>query len=461
MRSINILNIFNIFHPAPHIPRLPPEKINPTYKKYRYQVFVGIFVGYAAYYLLRKNFDLAMPYLLQQGYSKSQLGLVLAALPLAYGISKFIMGSVSDRSNPRYFLATGLTLSALVCIIFSTSFVLHSLGLMLVLMFLNGWFQGMGWPPCGRVMVHWFSETERGTLMSIWNTAHNVGGGLIGPLAIAGMAIFSSWQSLFYFPAIIAILLAGFVIMTVRDTPQSLGLPPIEEFKSEYPHDVETGVDREKELTTKEILFKYVFVNKYLWFIAIANIFVYLVRYGVVDWSPTYLMEAKGFSHAESDWAFFLFEYAGIPGTLLCGFLSDKLFKGRRAPIGVIYMLAVIVAILFYWLTPPGHPWIDDSALISIGFLIYGPVMLIGVHALDLVPKKAAGTAAGLTGLFGYVGGTTIANAGMGLVVDWFGWHGGFVLLLVSCVLAIFFLALTWNTGIVQRECLIPPKNQT
>lgn len=447
--SLDLMQLKNIFQPAPHIHRLPKEKIDPVYKKQRLQVFLGIFVGYAAYYLIRKNFDLAMPYLLQQGYTKSQLGMVLAALPLAYGISKFVMGSVSDRSNPRYFLAAGLFLSAVVSLLFSSNFVLGSLGLMLVLMFLNGWFQGMGWPPCGRVMVHWFAETERGTMMSIWNVAHNVGGGLIGPLAILGIAIFASWHSLFYFPASIAILLAGFVLLTVRDTPQSLGLPSIEEYKNEYPV-AEDNIDREKELTTKEILFKYVFVNKYLWYIAIANIFVYLVRYGVVDWAPTYLTEAKGFSHNDSSWAFFLYEYAGIPGTILCGYLSDKLFKGRRAPIGIIYMVAVMVALLFYWLTPSGHHWVYDVSLIAIGFLIYGPVMLIGVHALDLVPKKAAGTAAGLTGLFGYVGGTTIANAGMGVVVDWFGWSGGFIMLLISCVLSIVFLALTWNTGLIH-----------
>ena len=443
-------NIFSFLKPAKHIARLSKDQIDPLYKRLRLQVFSGIFVGYAAYYLIRKNFDLAMPYLLQQGYSKSQLGMVLASLPLAYGISKFVMGSVSDRSNPRYFLALGLILSAIISIVFGTNLVLGSFSLMLVLMFLNGWFQGMGWPPCGRTMVHWFSETERGTMMSIWNVAHNVGGGLIGPLTILGIAIFASWRSLFYFPAIIALLLAGFVLFIMRDTPQSVGLPPIEDYKNEYPAD--DGVDREKELTTKEILFKYVFVNKYLWYIAIANIFVYLVRYGVVDWAPTYLTEVKGFTHNQSSWAFFLYEYAGIPGTILCGYLSDKLFQGRRAPIGVIYMLGVMLAILLYWFNPPGHMWMDDVALIAIGFLIYGPVMLIGLHALDLVPKKAAGTAAGLTGLFGYVGGTTIANAGMGFVVDHFGWSGGFTMLFISCILAIFFISLTWHTGLIKHK---------
>ena len=108
---------------------------------------------------------------------KSELGFVLAAVSIAYGFSKFIMGMISDRCNPRYFLAAGLFLSALINILFvSFPWVTSSVWIMFLFMFLNGWFQGMGWPPCGRTMAHWFSVSERGTKMSIWNVAHNIGG---------------------------------------------------------------------------------------------------------------------------------------------------------------------------------------------------------------------------------------------------------------------------------------------
>jgi MFS transporter, OPA family, glycerol-3-phosphate transporter len=182
-----------------------------------------------------------------------------------------------------------------------------------------------------------------------------------------------------------------------------------------------------------------------LWYIAFANVFIYLVRYGVLDWAPTYLKEAKHFSLNESGWAYFAYEYAGIPGTLLCGWLSDKIFSGRRAPATVIYMALVLVAVIVYWKNPPGHPIVDNISLIVIGFLIYGPVMLIGVHALDLVPKKAAGTAAGLTGLFGYLGGALFANIAMGMIVDKWGWDGGFIILIAACILTMLFTALTWK----------------
>lgn len=445
------MKLTEFLKPAPHKKQLSEAEIEPTYNKLRWQVFTGIFVGYAGYYLVRKNFSLIIPDLVEKGFTKTQLGIALSAISIAYGISKFVMALKSDRSNARIFLSLGLFLSALITAAMGLfAFATSSIAVMFVFLFINGWFQGMGWPPCGRVMVHWFSVKERGTKMSIWNVAHNVGGGIMAPLAVAGLSIFGVWQGKLYFPAIIAVLIAFVAYMLVRDTPQSCGLPPIEEYSKTQTKDYDAS--HENELSTKQILFDYVLTNKLIWYIAFANAFIYLVRYGVLDWAPTYLKEAKGFSLSGTGWAYFLYEWAGIPGTLLCGWLSDKVFKGRRAPASIIYMFLVAVAVIVYWKNPPGNPMIDNFALVAIGFLIYGPVMLIGVHALDLVPKKAAGTSAGLTGLFGYLGGALFANAAMGYVVDHWGWNGGFEVLVASCFLSIILIALTWKKEIQSLE---------
>lgn len=435
--------MIGIFKPAAHQPTMPAEQVDEHYKSMRWKIFLGIFVGYAGYYLVRKNFSLAMPFLIEeQGYSKGELGVALAAVSIAYGLSKFLMGNVSDRSNPRYFMMTGLLLSSLVMFLFGfTSWATQSISVIFILLFINGWVQGMGWPACGRTMVHWYSGNERGRIVSVWNIAHNVGGGLIGPLFIVGMAWFNDWHSAFYVPATVATLIAGFIFLTVRDTPQSCGLPSIEEHRHDYPVDYDEK--HEQEFTAKEIFLEYVLNNKLLWLIAVANAFVYLIRYGVLDWAPTYLYEAKQFSIDDSSWAYFLYEWAGIPGTLLCGYISDRWFNGRRAPAAILYMVLVLVAVMVYWLNPVGQPTIDKAALMAIGFLIYGPVMLIGLYALELVPKKAAGTAAGLTGLFGYLGGAVIANIALGYTVDYFGWDGGFYLLIAGCVCSIVLIGMT------------------
>lgn len=132
--------------------------------------------------------------------------------------------------------------------------------------------------------------------------------------------------------------------------------------------------------------------------------------------------------------------------------MSDKLFKGRRAPAGILFMVGVFIAVLVYWLNPPGNPMVDSIALVAIGFLIYGPVMLIGLHALDLAPKKVCWNCGRLNWILRLLRRATFASAAMGFIVDAFGWDGGFILLLASCVLAMFFLALTLNTGSVKSK---------
>ena len=182
--------------------------------------------------------------------------------------------------------------------------------------------------------------------------------------------------------------------------------------------------------------------NRFLWFIALSNAFVYMVRYGCLDWAPTILTE-KGIDLKSAGWAGFASEFAAVPGTLLCGWLSDKLFHGRRAMPTLLFMALVLVFIVLYWLNLDNLTIVIIS-LIGIGFFIYGPVMLIGVQALDLAPKNAAGTAAGLTGFFGYFLGTFIlANTVIGWVAQTAGWSVTFVLLIAACVLAIVFMGLT------------------
>lgn len=428
--------------PAKFIKQLPENKLESSYKRYRLQLFLTAYIGYMAYYFVRSTLALAKPYLLKDGFSISQVGYLGSALAVTYGLSKFIMGNISDRSNPRYFLATGLMLSAITnlfapnCITFSALF---------LLMLLNGWFQGMGWAPCGRIMTHWFSDSERGTKMSIWNTAHNVGAGLLPFIVAIGVTMFGGWSGLFYLPAFAAMTIAVMVLIAGRDVPQSVGLPPIEVYRNDYPlaeveHDL---TDREQEMTTKQILFDYVLCNKNVWLMALANVFVYCVRYGVLNWAPTYLSKVKHFSNVYSNMGFAFFELAAIPGTILIGWLSDKYFAGRRSPLGFLSMVVICAGLFVYWKS--SNQWVTILSLGVIGFSIYGPVMLIGVAALDLVPKKAGGTAAGFTGLFGYFFGTMGAEALMGFLVQNYGWDSGFLMLIISSLLAAFLFAITWN----------------
>ncbi|UPA11929.1 glycerol-3-phosphate transporter [Borrelia venezuelensis] len=438
--------LFDFLKPAPHIKRVHKEIEDSLYKKLRLQIFISIFIGYAGFYLTRKIFSFAIPELEKEGFNKGQLGIALSGVSIAYGFSKFIMGNISDRSNPRYFLALGLLLTAIITLLFGLfSWQLldptTAIMLMFILMFANGWVQGMGWPACGRTMVHWWAKKERGITVATWNLAHNIGGGAAGIISAWALIYFKEWQAIFYVPAILVLGIAIFILITLRDTPQSVGLPPIEEYKNDYPDDYTE--EAEKELNAKDIFIKYVLNNKLLWYIATANAFIYFVRYGVLDWAPSYLSQVKNFSIKNSGWAYSLYEFSAIPGTIICGWISDKIFKGRRSETGIIFMTAALITIIIYWQLPENNPTLTTILLAIIGFLIYGPVMLIGLHALDLAPKKAAGTAAGFTGLFGYIGGSVTASAITGLVLQHFNWNVYFYLLITACIFSILFISLT------------------
>lgn len=442
--------MFNFLKSAPAKERLPENKIASTYKLYRIRMFLMIFIGYSGYYLVRKNFAVASPFLMTHfNFTKTQIGLISTGLAVAYGLSKFILGGLSDKSNVKYFIGIGLLASSVVSILMGFT---SSVGLFLLLMIFNGFFQGMGAPPCSIVIGKWFSQRERGLKMGIWNTSHNIGGGLIAPIATLCLFIFGEkyFQSIFFIPAFICIAIAIFVFLIGADTPESVGLPPIEEFNNDYPEVKEEVAPT--HLSSKEIMVKYVLKNKYVWYLALANIFVYLIRQGIVNWIPIYLKQQKGFSIANANSAMFLFEYAAIPASILLGWLSDVLFKGKRAPLSILCMIGVIIATLAYWQT--SNYLITMISVAFIGCFIYGPQLLIGMNLIDVVPSFAVGSATGFSGLCGYLCGELMADLVLGAIADKFGWNGAFIFILCGSIIALVLLSMTLKIKKVDNNCV-------
>lgn len=452
-------------------PLLPADKIDKEYHRLRLKVFMGAFLGYAAYYLVRKNLSLAAPGMIADGLlDKASVGIAGSAISIAYAFSKFIMGSISDRSDARKFLVIGLVLSALLMIgvgllPLSATNITMNVVIIFAFMLLVGWLSGMGWPPCGRIMAHWFSQNERSFKMSVWNTSHTIGSGSLGLLVTAGVVIFGSmgitqtWRAAFIFPSAVALLLAVFCWWALRDRPESCGLPSVDAWRNDFTGK-KAAKGEENKIPFKRLFVDYVFKNKMLWIIALANAFVYLVRYGISDWAPVYLQEMNIMDSAQSNLAFSLHNYAGVPGTIICGWISAKFFKGRCAPANVIYMVLVLLGILLYWQAVPCAELLAGDggnvaaisrtivyvSLCEIGFCIYGPVALIGIQALNLVPKNAAGTAAGFVGLFGYLlGDAVLAKMVMGSVAQHTGWNATFWMFTVASVIAAIFCATTWR----------------
>lgn len=428
----------NFLKPAKAISLLAKDQIQKKYPHWRLRMFLVAYIGYFTYYFGRSSFDVSKQYITT--LTPDQLGLVGAGLGVAYGFSKFFMGNLSDRSNAKVFLALGLFITGLINLLLP-SILSFGVLVLFIVMFINGWAQGMGWPACARIMTHWFCANERGTKMGIWNTAHNVGAGFLA-IAVVPIGLFlfnNDWHGLFYVAGAMCIFVAILILIFGADTPQSVGLPSIEVYKG-Y---AEADEYHEKEFSAKEIFFKHVLNNKWVWMIAIANAFVYCARYGMLSWSTYYLVQVKHMSATTGLLGFAMFELPAIPGTIIIGWLTDRYFGSKRAPMSVICMVLFIVALIVYFHSDTA--WILLLSLSAMGIFIYGPVALIGILALDLVPKKAGGTAAGFTGLFGYFLGTVGAQAVIGIIATYFGWTAVFYFLIVSCIIATILLAICWN----------------
>lgn len=408
-----------------------------SFSYWRLRILYATIIGYAAFYLVRQNFAMCIPGISEEfGYTKLEMGWIVSLFSVVYGVGKLINGYLSDRSDARYFIAIGLFLSALVSFLMGLGYGLFFFAL---LWGLNGCFQSMGWPPCARLITHWFSPSELGSKWALWASSHQ-----IGSVAVFGLGGFLieqyGWRSAFIVPSFIALIVVFFLFNRLRDTPQQVGLPPVEEYKGDVVH---LSAQFEERITLKEVMTT-VMTNKLVWFMAIANMCLYIPRMGIFFWAPTFLKEFKGVTLIIAGMQLVGFEIASLIGGITAGWISDKLFHGRRGPVGTFFLMGLAIALYIVWKIPPGHPFLDAGILMVAGFLLNGPQVLNGVATADFASKRAVGVATGITGVCAY-GGAAIAGAGVGWIVEKFGWEGGFCLFVFSALIGAFFFALTWN----------------
>src|SRR5580698_1431748 len=239
-----------------------PAQIAAKYRVWQWRVLLLALFGYATFYFVRGNLAVAMPFLGRDlGITKDQLGLFLTLAGVVYGVSKFGNGFLADRANARVFMSTALLASALLNLWFGLSSAVLAFGL--IWMF-NGWFQGMGFPPCARLMANWFPPGQFATKFSIWNLSHNVGS--IGIVLLCGLLVSGSffapnWRLCFLVPAVIAIIIAVAIWFMMPDTPPSVGLPEFEGTQVEMP-------ENESPEDFKAFVFRQVFCNKYIWILS-------------------------------------------------------------------------------------------------------------------------------------------------------------------------------------------------
>jgi phosphoglycerate transporter family protein len=392
--------------------------------------------GYAMFYLVRNNMSMATKSITDEfHYTNTQWGAVLSAGTVVYAFSKFLSGVVGDQANPRYLLGFALLSSAIINLFFGFG---AGLGVFAALWALNNLFQGVGVPPCTRLLTFWYSPREIGRAWGIWNSSHQMGSAVIA-VAAGYLVTHYGWRSAFWAPATVCAVGAFWLMNRLSDSPESMGLPPIEVYKEHVRKSADSpGVP------FREIFRRHILANPWVWVVSVANFFVYVVRIGITSWAPKYLIEAKGFTLVQAGISLSAFEVAGIFGAYASGWLSDTVLKGRRGPVSAAFMLCLIGFTLALFAVPNGKVLVMTALFAALGFFVYGPQMLVAVAAADYATKVASASAVGLTGFFGYIG-AAFCGLATGILVDHYGWNGALWLYAGSAVVGTILLATTWN----------------
>ena len=391
-------------------------------------------IGYAFFYLVRKNLSMAQAGMLEEGViSLEALGTIMTAHGLLYGASRFVNGFWADRVNARVFMVLGLVLSAALNLLFGC---VSLTALFAAFWIVNGWTQGMGFPPCTKMLTHWIHPRELATKMSVWNASHSVGAVMALGLCSVLLGLGLNWRWCFWIPGVLALAAAALVFFRVRETPTEAGLTELED-ESPAP------VTKHQASGTRH-RFRLVFGNKVIWIVSIANFFVYSVRFGFLDWGPTFLKQFKGIPVAKGGLMIIAFELAAVVGTVFAGWVTDKVFKGRGQRTCVFCMLFAALFSFAFWLLPSGAPgWQATLILMGAGFCIYGPQALSGIITANQATKEAAALATGFSGVCGYLS-TTVSGIGLALVSKHFGWGVALAAIAVLAVVGMILFALAW-----------------
>lgn len=442
------------------------QSIKKKYNYWQWKTLIVLMIGYALFYFVRKNFSIVMPALESElGLSKAKLGLFLTLNGVIYGVSRFVNGFFADRMSRKKMMAAGLFLSAVVNILIGLSPQMDGLfnlldaegkattGLVVLigsLWLINGYTQGMGYPPCGSLMAHWIKPSELATKQSIWNSSHSIGAGLVSMLCgtlILQKFSYSAWQWCFFIPAILAIAGSVMLLLTLKDTPASVGLPDPESMDENAPSKADVQVEDPSftEKVYRRLVSKMVFRNPVIWILAITNFCVYVIRFTILDWGSTFLTQDRGLTIQAASTVVAASELAGgIVGTLIAGWATDRFFKSRSQRTCLIGLLGATLCFLLFWLTPKGMNGLAVTCIIMASFFVYMPQALIGIACSNQATKRVAASANGLAGIFGYAS-TTVSGLMFGYLAEHFGWNSVFEVAIVFGVIGVILLAFIWN----------------
>ena len=402
---MSLYSYFRISKPSPD--KVPAERQESVYKSLRSSTFWGVTLAYCMYYFTRMGMSVVKQPLIDGGVlSPGELGLVGSAFLFVYAVGKCVNGFIADYCNIRRFMAVGLVVSAVVNLLMaligyyyeSVEGVTYARYFVYISFFLlwgfNGWAQSMGSPPGVISLSRWFPKSRRGTFYSLFSSSPYVGKFL--SLFLMGMIVEAfSWESGFLMASFAGLVGTLIIVFMVSDTPESKGLPSVQELSGEPVTKVDTTPTRELQ--------KWVLKHRGIWIIALASAFIYIAEYAVSGWGVLFLQKARGFSLEDATQIIAYAISFGAVGTVLAGWLSDYIFKGNRVRPTLISGVICTVSLGLFLFTEADY--FMNIVYVSVFSMAMGALYCIvaGLMALDIVPRKATGAALGVVGVVSYV----------------------------------------------------------
>lgn len=448
----HLINFYKVSSPGPCNGDVMSSSGKRRLKYLQWSTFLSATFGYGMYYVCRLSLNVVKKPIVDEGiFSETELGIIGSVLFFTYAIGKFTNGFLADRSNIKRFMTTGLLVTALVnlCLGFTNSFILFA-----ILWGISGWFQSMGAASCVVGLSRWFSDKERGSFYGFWSASHNIGEALTF-IIVASVVSVLGWRYGFLGAGLVGLIGALIIWRFLHDTPQSEGLPAVNQPKEKKEMNAAEAADYNK--AQKQVL-----LMPAIWILALSSAFMYISRYAVNSWGVFYLEAEKGYTTLDASFIISINSVCGIVGTVFSGFISDKLFGGRRNVPALIFGLMNVAALCLFLLVPGVHTWVDVTAMIlfgtSIGVLL---CFLGGLMAVDIAPRNASGAALGVVGIASYIGAglqdvmSGVLIEGNKTVVDgtdvydftyinWF-WIG-------AAILSVLLALLVWNARNKEPE---------
>ena len=451
------------------------------FRRWQYRIFGTVWITYFAYYLCRFNLAIVKGSMAgeQEGYGWSELdvGWVFTSLALPYAFGQLVNGQLADRFGSRRIASLGvlgsvvMNLAVFVLVMAAPpGFDRPGLVFWLFISFwgVNGFFQAMGWSSMVRVMAHWFPTRVRGKVMGAMGTCYLFGNAFAWLVCLVLIGHFD-WRSVFLVPAAMFAVVGVFFFFSIRNRPEDVGLPPVDVQRE--PRGEAAGA------AAPSILDNFILTvsNPHLWIIAGTFFLLDLTRYGFVNWLPGYLTDSVSAGYLtesvsagdDAEWwktlemlkmivKVCVLPLGGVPGVLLAGWVTDKFFGGRRAPVIVIMLLALGILSIVFPFIPAENTWLLVAVIALVGFCTYGPhILMVGHAAQDFGKKSGAGGAAGFIDAWGYVG-VAVAGVGAGALIGCYGddavskqrgYELTFIVFGFAAILGAVLTCLIWKVG--------------